>query len=252
MQTSRGKYIQFLDADDLLPPLKLSLHAAALDARPDIDLIYANAWYFSDGEPSHRCRNAFGSDKDFDWITAFANESGEWLARLLSRNLMPICTPMFRRRLLSAAGMMNVGLRANEDWEFWIRLAAFGSRFAFDPNPDATALIRLHPKSASQNRQFMKASVVAMHLECLQYLCQSRHRRLSLASLGAALTSSLPEAREQTLRAILTRTKTLQEWLAVRLAIANLPHSLLKPLVAPMLRAAPWHVRMLAGAARVT
>jgi glycosyltransferase involved in cell wall biosynthesis len=52
LQASRGRYVQFLDADDLLHEGKLEVHVKALEARPDVDIVFGPTSYFDDGEPA--------------------------------------------------------------------------------------------------------------------------------------------------------------------------------------------------------
>ena len=42
MQSSKGKYITFLDADDVLPPESLKVRVDYLESHPDVDLIDGN------------------------------------------------------------------------------------------------------------------------------------------------------------------------------------------------------------------
>jgi GT2 family glycosyltransferase len=46
---TRGRYVQFLDSDDLLGSGKLSQHVEALDSAGDVDLVYGPTKYFDDG-----------------------------------------------------------------------------------------------------------------------------------------------------------------------------------------------------------
>jgi len=50
---SRGRYLQFLDADDLLHPAKLEHQVAALETDAALDIVYGPTMYFDDQDP-HR------------------------------------------------------------------------------------------------------------------------------------------------------------------------------------------------------
>jgi len=245
LRVSRGQYVQFLDADDLLAPTKLARHAAALDADSSLALIYGNAWYFDDANPAHRVRQGFGTNLNDDWIARLAADPGTWLSRLIQCNLMPICSPMFRRSLVDAAGLMDESLRALEDWEFWIRCANANDHFRFDPSPDVEALIRLHPSSASQNRAFMFGAELGMRVRTMAYLRDRKARRLMLACIGRALTYSDDARPTRVYAELATLARGLQERTAVWLAQRFGAHAPAHALIRPCLGLLPWYVRTL-------
>lgn len=56
---ARGKYIGFLDADDVWLPQKLERQISILRAHPDVDMVYGNTqfWYSWTGAPQDRSRD---------------------------------------------------------------------------------------------------------------------------------------------------------------------------------------------------
>src|SRR5262245_27160374 len=46
LSQARGKYVQFLDADDLIESGKLQCHVRYLENNPEIDIVYGGARYF--------------------------------------------------------------------------------------------------------------------------------------------------------------------------------------------------------------
>lgn len=58
IRNSKGKYIAFLDADDVLMPQKLEEHGAILESRPEGGMVYSNTlyWFSWNGRPkdTHR------------------------------------------------------------------------------------------------------------------------------------------------------------------------------------------------------
>lgn len=51
LSEARGRYLSILDADDSLAPGKLSRHAALLDARPEVGVVWGRAIVSSLGDP---------------------------------------------------------------------------------------------------------------------------------------------------------------------------------------------------------
>jgi len=108
-----ARALLFLDADDFLAPDALARLAAALAEAPHA--VAASGGFApvtEDGAPAGRARRA---------------ESGDVLARLLTRNLFANGGQVLVQR--SAAlrvGGFRPELRFAEDWEYWVRLAALG------------------------------------------------------------------------------------------------------------------------------
>jgi glycosyltransferase involved in cell wall biosynthesis len=159
---STGDLVQFLDADDLLGPMKLQAQVRILRERPDVDLTYCGARYFQDtaAEPD-------GPEPARVWLDhpPYQVVSGcglEVLPALLHENIAAIEGPLIRRSLVDRAGGFDPNLRRMEDWEYWLRCAVAGARFLYDPNDDPARLchVRVHGTSASRDRiSMLKSSI---------------------------------------------------------------------------------------------
>lgn len=245
LRVMRGRYIQFLDADDLLGSTKLEWHVGLLEAQRDVALVYGNAWYFFDAEPRRRIRQGFGPDPEKDWIADLAARPGPLLHRLIERNLMPVCSPLFRRSLFDAAGPVDESLRALEDWEYWIRCANTGARFLFDPAVEGESFVRLHATSMSQDRALMHSNGLKMRLRTMLYLRPAHARRLMLARIGNEMTWHKVTDRDPIYGELSKAARGFEERIAIGIARRFGPHRPGHTVLAPVLRHLPWHMRAL-------
>src|SRR5882724_8520660 len=121
---SRGDYIQWLDADDLLAPDKIARQIAALDQCRSNRTLLSSAW----GKFMYRYYRA-----EFTPTALWCDLSpAEWLLRKMEQNIfMQTSTWLVSRELTEAAGPWNTQLLYDDDGEYFCRvlLASDGVRF---------------------------------------------------------------------------------------------------------------------------
>jgi hypothetical protein len=130
---SSGEYIALLDDDDVRLPATLDLQLARLRETPQAALIYAQA-LFSNGT------DRVGRDRYPQHCP-----TGDVFWQLLAQNFIPSGSVVFRRSCLSSTGMFERSIPGIDDWDLWIRLAAFHSVIALEqpvvtwrrPSPDS-------------------------------------------------------------------------------------------------------------------
>lgn len=153
IKNSMGKYIQFLDADDLLSDLKLSLQIEDMEKDATIDISYTMAYYFVDGSKEKLYKNiALNQD---DWMPKLNASGYDILEMLVKQNIMPVNSALIKSSSLRKIGFFDMAMKSLEDWDFWISCAFKDFHFAFLPAEGAFALIRVHKSSMSQNRKKM-------------------------------------------------------------------------------------------------
>lgn len=110
-----GKYIAFLDSDDIWIPEKLEKQVKFLNNNPDIGLVYSNAEYF--GNTVCAGRKMLGRIKA---------KSGFVLKDLVFCNFIPTLTVLCRKECLLSIGFFNEreDFCSAEDHELWLRLAS--------------------------------------------------------------------------------------------------------------------------------
>ncbi|MGI9087615.1 MAG: glycosyltransferase family 2 protein [Chthoniobacterales bacterium] len=146
---ARGRYLQFLDADDLLEPDKLQVHVAYLESTEGVSIVYGDVRYFTDEYPDDYFFGIWGETGP--WVTNLAALGEPLLEKVLSRNIMAMNCPIFPRSVLERIGPFSVSVLGCEDWEYWIRCAANGERFHYLEGPNTLALVRSHATSTSRD-----------------------------------------------------------------------------------------------------
>jgi glycosyltransferase involved in cell wall biosynthesis len=151
-----GRYIQFLDADDLLAPHKFERQVALLEESPEVDIVYGDVLYFdqSVGGSPRECR-----PPDFE-MPGLSGKGALLLPSVLRNNFIVINSPLIRRRVLEVVGPFDAVLPPVEDWDFWLRCCMGGQVFRYLQANETQALVRSHPDSSSRNRlQMLRSSL---------------------------------------------------------------------------------------------
>lgn len=118
-QKARGEFIQYLDSDDLLLPVKFAIQVAALRKHPECGIAYG------------RTRLIDGSG---NILEAPFKSTGKQLQTLFPGLLVDrwwnTHTPLYRRSICDAVGPWSA-MSLSEDWEYEARVGALGVKLAF-------------------------------------------------------------------------------------------------------------------------
>jgi glycosyltransferase involved in cell wall biosynthesis len=124
---AQGKYIAFLDDDDVLPPTKLDVQARYLDEHPEIGCVLGRQeWIFE------------GVEKQLPRDPVFDEVGG-----------IQFVTAMIRRRVLEVVGGFDPSYRYAEDRDLFIRLREHAVEIAV--LPDVVLHKRLHGSNMTMN-----------------------------------------------------------------------------------------------------
>jgi glycosyltransferase involved in cell wall biosynthesis len=149
MRAARGKYIQFLDADDLLGSQKLQLHISYLESNPQESIAFSDARYFIHDEPEKILYSIDGKQQEpLVYKTLTAEQA---IKELFKYNIVVSNSPVFRKKLIDEVGLCDERMTSLEDWDYWFRMALCGHSFCYVSNDQAMALIRIHKASMSWN-----------------------------------------------------------------------------------------------------
>lgn len=179
-----GKYIQFLDADDMIEANKLADHVSFLIKHPDVDIVYAEARYFSDEHPDKlfydiNCEN-------IPWMPKVSGKGKTILTELLKKNFMPVNSPMVRREVFDNLGLFDETLKSHEDWELWLRCANQGKSFVFLDRPKTFALVRCHSQSMTRAWEIMTNTTLTIRKKMQSVIDVPELRRLNRIHLNYA------------------------------------------------------------------
>jgi glycosyltransferase involved in cell wall biosynthesis len=168
INASSGKYIAFLDADDLWMPHKIERQVAVLDENPTVALCYCQASYIDpNGSPVQFLGSWIYGDRESKMVVA--DKSRE----LMLGNVVfgGGSTPMVRRSLLEEVGLFDETLSYPEDWDLWIRLSRKGP-FAYIPEPLACYRVYGWHKVLVQQAS---ERLVAQHLRVIEKAVATWH-----------------------------------------------------------------------------
>lgn len=138
LEKALGKYIAFIDADDLWTRDKLSEQLQVLQKNPDVDVVYSWTDYIDEWGNLRREGSHFTVD-------------GEVQSYLLMTDFIDtVSNPLIRRQALTDVGGFDENLDAAEDWDLWLRLA---EKHQFSCLPRVQVLRRTAANSVSANSE---------------------------------------------------------------------------------------------------
>ena len=148
VQEAKGKYIAFLDADDIALPRRLEAQVQLLETNV-VDLCGTDHFTLNEVTGKLKKSKQVHSDADIRAMMVVAS---------------PLCNPSVTGKAeLFTQNTFETGTDVVEDYALWQKLSIAGYRFA---NLKENLLIyRVHASQISQNKLAEKRSVVAKHQE---------------------------------------------------------------------------------------
>lgn len=154
IKLAKGKYLQFLDADDLLSKDKLAIQVAYMENHPESDLTYTSHVYFENDDPTKTYPDY--ERNNYDWLQRIDLQGYPLISMLIHANIAVVSSPLVTRTLVDKVGGFPEHSQHTEDWEFWFLCTLQQARFTFIDNPQAMTSIRIHEKSVSQSIGIMQ------------------------------------------------------------------------------------------------
>lgn len=144
IRASRGKYIAFLDSDDIYLPGTLTKLYNYLESHPDTALVCGDVYYYNGKERTGLFSKGMGQPRcpeNFRWEMAVY--------------CPPANTVMVRREVFDHVPPFDENLRnAAEDWLMWVRIARLYNMAYID---EPLALYRQHSESSTHNVESLLA-----------------------------------------------------------------------------------------------
>lgn len=136
---SSGKYLLFLDADDLVVKNYLRSQTAKLEQDNGHDIVI--------------CGHILFHEKENNFQPGFLFKDAHNL-HLLANNIAPVHSCLFRSYIFDCIGNYDTNLPALEDYDLLIRATSHG--FKFCNNLETLAIYRKHEKNCSNNTLLMQ------------------------------------------------------------------------------------------------
>ncbi len=180
IKLSTGRYLQFLDADDLIELQKLEFQLTFLEEHTEIDIVFGGVQFFenkSAGQPI-TANSEIVQSKNGDGI----------LKQLVRQNIMVVNAPLIRRSVTESVGDFDGEVKGIEDWDYWIRCAIKKKRFEYRYNNNTDALVRLHPTSMSKDSRLMLRSTLRLREKIESWVTEAEllnlNRKLAIDTAG--------------------------------------------------------------------
>ena len=158
LESTRGNFIQFLDADDILLPTKFQRQLDEFERNPAADIVFCKAAIIDESRDRRPATQI--PDLPFEFA-------------LWERNFIVVNAPLTRRSCVKNTGHFSESksetypLYGCEDWAFWLRASASGARFAYIDEE----LVENFRHNENMSRDAIK--MILSELWCLESLSES-------------------------------------------------------------------------------
>lgn len=166
IRAAKGKYIAFVDDDDLWLLTKLEKQVAILENNLDFGLVHSCCEVINE--------NGIKRNEIIGRPRALNVKHGDVSMRMIGNWTLMMPTPLIRKEVVDAVGFYNeIMLAAGEDTEFWTR-CSFATKFYYIDEP--LAQYRIHSQNISSRKENYRK--LSFHLK--EVLVQQRiNKRIS-------------------------------------------------------------------------
>ena len=165
LQSAKGKYIAYLDADDIWTENKLNEQISFHLANPEIQLSFTN--YLHINEKNENLGTCFEFWPKFKKISQ--NQVGfsalkNGLAVIFAENVIGTSTVIATKIALQNANGFDEELPSAEDWDLWLKLASEG-KVGFCPEVNMQYLMRTNSESCKQQPRLLSLNTIYQRYE---------------------------------------------------------------------------------------
>jgi glycosyltransferase involved in cell wall biosynthesis len=209
-----GRYVAFLDSDDLWLPTYLSEMRRTLEASPEAGFAFTDAWVIDPGAKRVRRTSAVRSRT----VDAAPTDPSDFFRSLLEENFVytSVCV---RAEVLDEVGGFDETLPAGIDYELWLRIAAHGYR-----GVRASGRLAVYregrPGSISSSRRRVAQGMVAVYERVVD-----RH---PVTEGDRARAAELRDEMQRELAALDGRLSPAAAWVRLKPLLARAKHAILR------------------------
>jgi len=179
LRIARGRYVAFLDADDIWFPTYLEHQHAFLAAHPEADLVYADARLAGDSPLAGRT-----------FMQTAPSRGRVTVKSLLSLRCHVIASGVVARRTtILDVGMFDEAIARGHDFDLWVRLARHGARLTYQRKVLLTRRIHLDSLSGDSMSESQRALDGLRRIQ--RSLALSRDERAALERSVAWLSARI-------------------------------------------------------------
>lgn len=157
LQMAKGKYVIFLDADDMLEKNNLKHLSDFLENQNGNNAVFGKfVKFYDDGTPEYAWY------QDYNYVEGLQTD---FHSRLVEKNSLPPCAPLSPLSIIKEHNLtFDESLTSYEDWDFWLKLSSY-CNFYYIPGENAAARVRFHSGSMSTDNWRMEINQLKVRLE---------------------------------------------------------------------------------------
>jgi glycosyltransferase involved in cell wall biosynthesis len=215
--SASGRYIAFLDADDLWLRDKLEKQVALMEENPGAVVVVTG---------HNRLAHFTNSDGKARAAPKFAPRKVEFL-EILRQPVIHTSSVMVRRDALAEAGIFDPRLINAQDWDLWVRLASIGEVVGIEK---VLTQYRLHESQSTRSIEYLRNVILADQImlarfrydkQTLPYIKEKLGRDYWVLGLREAKNDHRFEARAAYFQCVRYRYNVLQA--LARIFVYSLP-----------------------------
>ena len=163
LEAGSGKYLAFLDDDDIYYPIHLETLVDYLNFHSDVDFVFSKAWGIKDKDCKAIRAEIWVEDLSDGKVKGFLPAPYYQTEMIFKSNICPTLTVMMRRECLEKIGGFNENFICLNDWAAWAKIALAGfkmvhlDKFTAEYSIHGKGLISKHPEEAKKIEKIIRS-----------------------------------------------------------------------------------------------